>query len=94
MSNRMPRTIRFIDYNDDFDDMQDKAAFALQNELREADDPRDKLALSRALTGIKSLDENDPNGNQKTSRILQDLKQTSVTKNIMDLIVGIKLFFG
>lgn len=90
---KIPNSVKFLDYNDDFDDIQDKASFLLQNELNEEDNFMAKTKMGRALNSIKNLDEEDPNGKQKIGRIMQDLKNTDASKHLLDLIVGLKMFF-
>ena len=90
---KVPNSIKFLDYNDDFDDIQDKASFLLQSELKSESDYSIKTKMNRALNSIKSLEEDDPNGKHKVNRILQDLKETDASKHLLDLIVGIKMFF-
>lgn len=85
--------IKYIDYQNDFEDMQDQASFMLQNELREEDDYSERARMGRALNTLKNIDEDDPVAKQKVSRVIQDLKQTSVSKRIMDLLIGMKMFF-
>lgn len=87
------RRIRYIDYQNDFEDMQDQASFMLQNELREEDDYSERAKMGRALNTLKNIDEDDPVAKQKVSRVIQDLKQTSVSKRIIDLLIGMKMFF-